>query len=125
MQSPEAYSKRIQAIFEKGGFSNFVSGKTKVRSKEVAKLDFDKPLETETWSCRHYVMIDGSTLAFTLGFGTTKRDAMTDLFGLMAQSFTVGRVSRKICEYPDAAADVTEAVARARSAPLPRALSRR
>ena len=70
-------------------FSNFVSGKEKIGSKTMVTLDFDKAAEASIWSCRHYFMIDGSTLAYVLGFGSTKWSDMNDLFGRMAQSFTI------------------------------------
>ncbi len=86
-QSPEAHSTKIQEILQKHDFSNFVSGETKIGSKTVLTLDFNKPVEDAIWNCRHYFMIDGSTLAYVLGFGTTRWDDMRDLFGRMAQSF--------------------------------------
>jgi len=89
-QSPEEHSKLIEDVLGKQGFSNFVSGKAKIGSTAMVTLDFDKAKESSLWSCRHYFMIDGSTLAYVLGFGTTKWADMNDLFGRMAQSFTVG-----------------------------------
>ncbi|MEH2497909.1 hypothetical protein V1294_004388 [Bradyrhizobium sp. AZCC 1678] len=88
-QSPEEHSKLIQDVLEKQGFSNFVSGKAKIGSKTMVTLDFDKTFEASIWSCRHYFMIDGSTLAYVLGFGSTKWADMNDLFGRMAQGFTI------------------------------------
>jgi hypothetical protein len=88
-QSPEEHSKLIQEVLEKQGFSNFVSGKATIGSKTIVTLDFDKAFEASIWSCRHYFMIDGSTLAYVLGFGSTKWADMNDLFGGMAQSFSI------------------------------------
>jgi Glyoxalase superfamily protein len=88
-QSPEEHSKLIQDILEKQGFSNFVNGKAKIGSKTMLTLDFDKASEASVWSCRHYFMIDGSTLAYVLGFGSTKWADMDALFGRMAQSFAI------------------------------------
>jgi hypothetical protein len=88
-ESPETWSKRVQGWLEKSGFSNFVSGKTTIGSRAVVTLDFDKPLEGETWSVRHYFMIDGSTLAYIVSFGTTRWADMSGLFDRMAQSFNV------------------------------------
>jgi beta-lactamase regulating signal transducer with metallopeptidase domain len=86
-ESPEAYSGRIQKVLEKNGFSHFVSGETTIGSRRVVTLDFDRTRpDGSTWSCRHYFIIDG-TLSYTLGFGTTQRDAMFDLFDRMAKSF--------------------------------------
>lgn len=88
--SPAAHLEKVQLVLEEGGFSNFVTGEARIGSKTVATLDFGKPLEDKTWSCRHYFLIDGSTLAYVLGFGTTRWGAMRGLFGRMAQSFTAG-----------------------------------
>jgi beta-lactamase regulating signal transducer with metallopeptidase domain len=93
-QSPEAYSGQIQQYLEKAGFSHFVSGETTIGSRRVVTLDFDKFVpaggtwlpDGGTWSCRHYFFIDG-TVAYILGFGTNKRDAMFDLYDRMAKSF--------------------------------------
>jgi Glyoxalase superfamily protein len=93
-QSPEAYSGQIQQYLEKAEFSNFVTGETTIGSRRVLTLDFDKSIppggtwipEGGTWSCRHYFIIDG-TLAYTLGFGTSKWTAMIDLYDRMAKSF--------------------------------------
>jgi beta-lactamase regulating signal transducer with metallopeptidase domain len=90
-ESPEAYSGRIQQSLEKNGFSHFVSGETIIGSKRVVTLDFDRPTPNGgTWSCRHYFITDG-TLSYTLGFGTTQRDAMFDRFDRMAKSFVFER----------------------------------
>lgn len=88
-QSPEEHSKVIQDVLEKQGFSNFVRRTTKIRSKPTVTLDFDKSFEGSVWSCRHYFMIDGSTLAYVLGCGSTKWSEVNDLFDGVAQSFTI------------------------------------
>jgi hypothetical protein len=88
-QSPEAHSKGVQDFLEKRDFSNFVSGKMVVGSRRVETLDFNIPLGDGIWSCRHYFMIDGSTLAYVLGFGTTKWEAMIGLYDRMAKSFVI------------------------------------
>jgi hypothetical protein len=49
-------------------------------------LDFDRPQGDGTWSCREYLLVEG-TLAYTLGFGTTNKAAMFDLFDRIAKSF--------------------------------------
>jgi hypothetical protein len=88
-QSPEDHSKLIQDVLAKQGFSNFVQGNATIGSKTVVTLDFDKAFEQDIWSCRHYFMIDGSTLAYVVSFGSTKWADMNHLFGRMAQSFIV------------------------------------
>lgn len=87
-KSPRAYSEQIQQILVKKEFSNFVTAETAIGSRVVLTLDFDKPMDNGTWSCRHYFVFNG-TLAYTLGFGTNKRDAMIDLYERMAKSFFV------------------------------------
>ncbi len=39
-----------------------------------------------TWSCREYFLAEDS-LQYTLGFGTTNRDGMFELYDRMAKSF--------------------------------------
>lgn len=51
-------------------------------------LDFDKPKGKRTWSCREYFLAEG-TLAYTLGFGTTNKAAMFELYDRMAKSFEI------------------------------------
>lgn len=87
-KSPKAYSERIQQVLAKKEFSNFVAAETAIGSRVVLTLDFDKPKENGTWSCRHYFLFIG-TLAYTLGFGTDKRNDMIDLYERMAKSFVV------------------------------------
>jgi hypothetical protein len=81
--------KSIQQVLTKAGFSNFVSGETRIGSKVVRTLDFDRPINGYIWSCRHYFINDG-TLVYVLGFGTTDRKAMFGLFDRMAKSFVSG-----------------------------------
>ena len=51
-------------------------------------LDFDQTrTDGRVWSCREFFIPDGS-LTYVLGFGTTNRAAMFDVFDRMARSFT-------------------------------------
>jgi hypothetical protein len=88
----EAYLGELTGGLAKAGFSNFVPGETDIASRRVTTLDFDKPFDKsndgETWSCRHYFIVNG-TLVYTLGFGTNRRDAMFDLYDRIANSFVV------------------------------------
>lgn len=85
--SPMAWADRIQQILSKGGFGNFLVGKTTIGSREVVTLDFDKTMPgIGTWSCRHYMIEDGS-LRYVLGFGTSQRAQMADLRDRVAKSF--------------------------------------
>ncbi|EJN15539.1 hypothetical protein PMI42_00914 [Bradyrhizobium sp. YR681] len=88
-QSPAEHSKVVQEVLEKDGYANFASGTANIGSRTVVTLDFEKALEAATWRCRHYFMIDRSTLAYVLGFGSTNWSNMSDLFGRIAQSFAI------------------------------------
>jgi hypothetical protein len=76
-----------QATLAKQGFGNFTTAIAPVGSKSAATLDFDRKREDgKTWSCREYFIDDG-TLDYVLGFGTTDKVGMFDLYERMAQSF--------------------------------------
>jgi hypothetical protein len=77
---------QTQQVLAKGGFSNFVQAETKIGSKVVMTLDFDKALNGQPWYCRHYFIVDG-TLMYVLFFGTTDREAMFPLYDRMAKTF--------------------------------------
>jgi len=51
-------------------------------------LDFDRPQGDGTWSCREYFVVEG-TLSYTLGFGTTNKAGMFELYDRMAKSFEI------------------------------------
>ena len=84
--SPKEKSDKVQQMLADQGFRNFASAGTTIGSKSVPTLDFDKPQGNGTWSCRHY-FIAGATLDYTLGFGTTDKAVMFDLFDRVAKSF--------------------------------------
>jgi hypothetical protein len=79
-------SEAVQKILAGHEFGNFVPGKTAIGSRVAQTLDFDKPKDGGTWSCRHYFVAEG-TLRYTLGFGTTKKAEMFELYDRMAKSF--------------------------------------
>ena len=88
-QSPTEWLQEMQKVLEKGGFGNFVVGKTTIGSRAVLTLDFDKAgPDGGLWSCRHYMVTDG-TLGYVLGFGTNKREQMADLQDRIAKSFQI------------------------------------
>ncbi|THD60228.1 M56 family metallopeptidase [Phenylobacterium sp.] len=90
---PETMVANVQEVLANAGFSHFVTGETKIGSRRVLTLDFDKPRpDGLTWSVREYFIMDG-TLAYVLGFGTTNKDAMMGLYDKMAKSFTFGDVT--------------------------------
>jgi hypothetical protein len=76
-----------QKFLAKGGFSNFVSGETINGSRKVMTLDFERSApKGGMWYCRHYIVVEDS-IAYVLGFGTTNREAMFELYDRMAKSF--------------------------------------
>lgn len=88
--SPAAAAAAEEQHLAKIGFSHFVTGETRIGSRVVHTLDFEKPIRSGVvWSCRSYVIVDG-TLSYTLGFGTTDPKGMFGLFDRMAKSFVFG-----------------------------------
>ena len=85
-QTLSEVSDGVQKVLAKNGFSNFVPAETTIGSLAARTLDFDKPKGDGSWSCRHYFVADG-TLRYTLGFGTTNRSEMFELYDRMAKSF--------------------------------------
>jgi hypothetical protein len=97
--------ERVQKLLTSKGFSNFARAETTIQSKSVLTLDFERAQSEENlplilegdryvqrpdllWSCRHYFLA-AETLAYTLGFGTTNRAAMFDLFDRVAKTFEI------------------------------------
>ena len=70
------------------GFGNFTTAETKIGSRTVQTLDFNRPQGDGTWNCREYFVADGA-LGYTLGFGTTNKAGMFELFERIAQSFEI------------------------------------
>jgi serine/threonine protein kinase/signal peptidase I len=70
----------------KAGFGNFIHGETSIGTKPALMLDFDRPQDRGTWSCREYFISEG-TLGYVVGFGTTDKARMFETFDRMAKSF--------------------------------------
>ena len=87
-RSKQSHSDKAQQILVDKGFGRFVPGTTTLGSRSALTLDFDKPQGNGTWSCRHYFVAEG-TLAYTLGFGSTDKAGMFELFDRMAKSFEI------------------------------------
>jgi hypothetical protein len=88
-QSPTEWLQEMQKVLGKGGFGNFVVGKTKIGSRAVLTLDFDKAgPDWKLWSCRHH-MISNGTLGYVLGFGTSQREQLADLQDRIAKSLQI------------------------------------
>ena len=79
-------SDAVQKILASHGFGNFLPGKTSIGSRVALTLDFDRTKDGGTWSCRHYFVAEG-TLRYILGFGTTDKAEMFELYDRMAKSF--------------------------------------
>jgi hypothetical protein len=86
VQPLQDVSDAVQKVLAGHGFGNFVPGRTVVGSRAALTLDFDKPKDSTTWSCRHYFVAE-DTLRYTLGFGTTRKPEMFELYDRMAKSF--------------------------------------
>ncbi len=99
---------QAQQRLARGGFRNFTTTETTIGSRPAQVLQFDRPWtgrtrsptaswfhrlvrftrrrKVGTWSCREYFLAEG-TLQYVLGFGTTNKDSMFDLYDRMAKSF--------------------------------------
>jgi DNA-binding transcriptional MerR regulator len=87
-QTLKEVSNQVQQTLAKHGFGNFVTAETTIGSKAALTLDFDMPTDDGTWSCRHYSVAEG-TLRYTLGFGTSNKVGMFELYDRMAKSFEI------------------------------------
>jgi len=86
--TPEEISRGAQVHLEKAGFSNFQIGAAMMGRRSVLTMDFDGTLNEKPWLCRHYFWIDGSPVRYTLGFGSTDRDAVSTIMDRVALSFS-------------------------------------
>ena len=104
---------QAQQILAKQGFGHFTTTETAIGSRAALVLEFDRPQrwhskrwrrfwsraalmlkfnrpqDEGTWSCREYFLAVG-TLQYTLGFGTTNKGGMFELYDRMAKSFEFG-----------------------------------
>jgi hypothetical protein len=87
-KSLKQHADQVQRILTSQGFGNFATAETTIKSRAALMLDFDKPKGEGTWSCREYFLAEG-TLAYTLGFGTTNKASMFELYDQMAKSFEI------------------------------------
>src|SRR5436190_4466493 len=90
-QSLKELSDHVQQILAGKGFGNFATAETTIGSRAVLLLDFDKAKVDGIdgfWNCREYFITDG-TLRYTLGFGTTNKEGMFELYDRMAKSFEI------------------------------------
>ena len=87
-QSLKALSDEVQQVLAKAGFGNFATAETTIGPRAALMLDFDRPQGDGTWSCREYFIVEG-TLSYTLGFGTTNKAGMFELYDRMARTFEI------------------------------------
>jgi hypothetical protein len=87
-QTLQKRANQVQQFLVKQGFGNFATAETTIGSKAVLTLDFDMPQGDGTWSCRQYIVAEG-TLSYILGFGTSNKVGMFELFDRMAKSFEI------------------------------------
>src|SRR5688572_9046124 len=85
-QSLQEVSDRVQRVLTTIRCGNFTSGQTTIGTRTVTTLDFDKRQGDAVWSCRYY-FVAGETLRYVLGFGTTHKGGMWQLFDRVAQTF--------------------------------------
>ena len=79
--------EQTQKILAGSGFANFSTTETTIGTRPALRLEFDRPQDGGTWSCREYFVAD-DMLLYTLGFGTNNKDAMFEIYDRMAGSFT-------------------------------------
>jgi serine/threonine protein kinase/signal peptidase I len=79
-------SDAAQKVLANAGFGNFGSSETTIGQRPAQILDFDRPQDGGTWSCREYFLAEG-TLGYVLGFGTTNKAALFETFECIAKSF--------------------------------------
>lgn len=87
-QTLEERCAAVQNLLSNKGFGNFASAEAAIGSRTARTLDFDRPEGSGTWSCREYFLIEGR-VTYTLGFGTTDKIAMFELYDRIAQSFEI------------------------------------
>jgi hypothetical protein len=90
-QSLKGLSDHVQQVLASKGFGNFATAETIIGARPVLMLDFDKPKVDGIdgfWNCSEYFITD-ETLRFALGFGTTNKSGMFDLYDRMAKSFEI------------------------------------
>lgn len=87
-KSLKEHAEEVQLILASHGFGNFSTAETIIKSRAALMLEFDRPKGDGTWSCREYFVAEG-TLGYTLGFGTTNKTGMFELYDRMAKSFEI------------------------------------
>ena len=81
-------SDRVQQVLAKNKCANFTSGETTIGSRTAPTLDFDKLQGDVIWSCRYY-FVAGTTVRYVLGFGTSNKADMWQVFDRVAKTFEI------------------------------------
>jgi TonB family protein len=67
------------------GSKNFTASETIIGSKRVLLLDYDFPISNPALNCRGY-FVEGGKFLYMLGFGSTQKDGMFELYDQMVKS---------------------------------------
>jgi len=76
----------VHQMLANKGFANFSTAETTIGTRPGLMMEFDRPQDGGVWSCRQYFLAEG-TLHYALGFGTSDKDRMFELYERMAKSF--------------------------------------
>ncbi len=87
-ETPAQWLADVQQRLEQAGFGNFKNGEPVIEGRILPTLDFDKPRDGRTWSCREYFVAAG-TLLYIIGFGSNAPEKISGIRDRMIQSFEV------------------------------------
>ena len=60
-QGLKQISDAVRDVLAGHGFGNFVRAETNIGPRVVLTLDFDRPKDSGTWSCRHYFIAEDTS----------------------------------------------------------------
>jgi Glyoxalase superfamily protein len=87
-EAPTQWLADVQQRLEQAGFGNFKTGEALGGRGMVPTLDFEKPRDGRTWSCREYFFGPGR-FCITIGFGSNAPEKVLSTRDRMVQSFEV------------------------------------
>jgi hypothetical protein len=82
------YSGRTQEYLATKGYGNFSLSETNIGARPALVLECDINQDFGFYSCRQYLLA-GGTLGYTLGFGSTHREQMFELYERTARTFEI------------------------------------
>jgi Glyoxalase superfamily protein len=82
------YAGKTQELLKNKGYGNFALSETDIGRKPALVMEFDKTQDFGFYSCHHYFVTAG-TLGYTLGFGSSSKAQMFELYERMAKTFEV------------------------------------